>query len=71
MIEHPVPALQVNAPRPYWHGLLVGQLPKIPDPLLMSNVTTTTLIQGTHYERQRVEYFPDADLAGHRRFPAR
>ncbi len=22
MIEHPVPALQVNAPRPYWRGLL-------------------------------------------------
>jgi hypothetical protein len=23
MIEHPVPALQVNAPRPYWRGLLL------------------------------------------------
>ena len=23
MIEHPVPAVQVNAPRPYWRGLLV------------------------------------------------
>jgi hypothetical protein len=22
MIEHPVPALQVNAPRPYWRSLL-------------------------------------------------
>jgi ATP/maltotriose-dependent transcriptional regulator MalT len=26
MIEHPVPALQVNTPRPYWRGLLVGTL---------------------------------------------
>jgi hypothetical protein len=29
MIEHPVPALQVNTPRPYWRKLLEARLPQM------------------------------------------